>query len=288
MWYGLLEMRLPDSLSRRGFLGAGAAASLAPLRGASKIPVGLELYSVRDQLKDDLTGTVKSVAKMGYQGVEFYAPYYEWTPAYAKQVRKLLDDLGIRCFSTHNSPKSFEPAGIDKAIELNQTLGSKFIVMASAGRVEGLDGWKGVAEKLTSGAAKMKTAGLRAGYHNHQPEFMQVEGTRPMEILAKNTPKDFMLQLDVGTCVQAGSDPVAWIQANPGRVNSLHCKDWSPDPAKGYKVLFGEGVAPWKKIFDAAESTGGAEYYLIEQEGSGYSPFETAERCLAAYRKLRA
>jgi sugar phosphate isomerase/epimerase len=95
-----------------------------------------------------------------------------------------------------------------------------------------------------------------------------------------------MLQFDVGTCVEMGSDPVAWIEENPGRINSLHLKDWNKE--KGYRALFGEGVAPWKQIFAAAEKTGGIEYYLIEQEGSEYSEFETAERCLATYKKMQA
>jgi sugar phosphate isomerase/epimerase len=89
-------------------------------------------------------------------------------------------------------------------------------------------------------------------------------GQRPIEVLAANTSKNVMLQLDVGTCLEAGYDAVAWIKKNPGRINSMHCKDWSPEPSKGYRVLFGEGVAPWKKIFTAAEKTGGLEYYLIE------------------------
>jgi sugar phosphate isomerase/epimerase len=101
-----------------------------------------------------------------------------------------------------------------------------------------------------------------------------------MEVLASGTPKDVMLQLDVGTCIEAGSDPVAWIKANPGRIRSIHCKDWSPDPDKGYRVLIGEGVAPWKKIRQAAETVGGVEYYLIEQEGSRFPELETARRCL--------
>ncbi|HEU0142155.1 MAG TPA: sugar phosphate isomerase/epimerase, partial [Bryobacteraceae bacterium] len=99
------------------------------------------------------------------------------------------------------------------------------------------------------------------------------------------TEKSVVLQLDVGTCLEVGSDPVAWIRKNPGRIASIHLKDWSPD--RGYKVLFGEGAAPWKKIFEAAEQTGGVEQYLIEQEGSDYPPMETADRCLANFRKLR-
>jgi len=275
-----------DALSRRSFLALAAAAPFA--RGATRIPVGLELYSVRNELKQDLMGVVRAVAKMGYENVEFFSPYFEWTPAYAKEVRKLLDDLGVTCYSTHNSSSSFDAANITKAIELNSILGCKHVVMASSGKVVGLDGWKAVAERLNEAAVKMKPSGLRAGYHNHQTEFTPLEGVRPIEVLAKNTTKDIMLQLDVGTCIHAGSDPVAWIQQNPGRINCIHCKDWSPDPAKGYRVLFGEGAAPWKKIFEAAEKTGGVEYYLIEQEGSAYPPIETAERCLAMFRKIHS
>src|SRR5262249_30729573 len=152
-----LAMTISRTISRRSFLTIAAAAPLASaLPPSRRIPLGLELYSVRNELKQDLMGTVRAVAKMGYEGVEFYAPYFEWTPGYAKDVRKLLDDLGIRCFSTHNSAKSFEPESLPHAIEINQIIGSKFIVMASAGKVENLDGWKEVAERLNQGAEKMK------------------------------------------------------------------------------------------------------------------------------------
>ena len=149
----------------------------------------------------------------------------------------------------------------------------------------GLDGWKKVGDTLTTACEKFRPAGLRGGYHNHQTEFQPLEGKRPIEVIAANTPKDFMLQLDVGTCVEVGSDPVAWIKANPGRINCLHCKDWAP--GEGYQVLFGEGESPWKAIFAAAESVGGVEYYLIEQEGSRFPPLETAQRCLDAWKKMR-
>lgn len=281
------------SLTRRSFLAWAGAASLAYAvpAAAKRVPVGLELYSVRDELAKDLMGTVRRVAKMGYETVEFYSPYYQWTPEYAKEVRKLMDELKIHCLSTHNSPQSFTPEGIQKAIDLNQILGSKHIVMASAGRVTTLDGWKGVAEQLTKAQEKLKPLGMRAGFHNHKLEFVPLEGKRPMEVLAANTPKDVTLQLDVGTCVDAGVDPVAWIKANPGRIRSMHCKDWAPGgekDEKGYRVLFGEGAAPWKQLFDAAEKTGGIECYLIEQEGSRFTSLETAERCLANYKKLRS
>lgn len=286
------------SFSRRSFLALAGTASAAavtlnsfPAFAAKRIPVGIELYSVRDELAKDLPGTVRAVAKMGYEVVEFFSPYYQWTPEYAKEVRKLLDDLKIKCLSTHNGANAFTPEGLGKAIELNQILGSKTIVMASAGRVQGIDGWKGVAEKLTAAQEKLKPLGMHAGFHNHKMEFMPIDGKRPMEVLAANTPKDVTLQLDVGTCVEAGVDPIAWIKANPGRIRSLHCKDWAAGDEKenkGYKVLFAEGASPWKKIFEAAEKTGGVEFYLIEQEGSRFSSIETAEKCLATYKKMRS
>lgn len=257
-------------------------------RAAKHVPVGLELYSVRDELAKAPEATVGAVAKMGYEVVEFFAPYLDWTASQAKDMRKLMDDLGVRCNSTHNNGPSFTAEGLPKAIELNQILGSKYVVMASAGTVTGLDGWKKVADRLSAISEKLAPAGLRTGYHNHQTEFQAIEGKRPIEVIAANTPKEVVLQLDVGTCLEAGSNPVEWIQANPGRLRSIHCKDWAPGAGKGYQVLFGEGDAPWPKIFEAAESAGGVKYYLIEQEGSRFPSLETAERCLATWKKLKS
>ena len=282
-------MKKPDIYSRRNFLGLLAAAPLgaatAAAAAARRIPIGLELYSVRNDLAKDLAGTVRQVAQMGYQCVEFYAPYYNWTPGEAKKVRREMDKLGIRCYSTHNGPKSFTPEGIGKAMELNNILGTRYIVMASAGDITTIDGWKRVAETLNKANHTMAAHGLHAGYHNHDLEWKPVDGQKPIKVLAANTDKSIMLQLDVGTCLEAGNDPVAWIRSNPGRIRSLHLKNWSPKG--GYKVLFSEGVAPWKKIFAAAESVGGVEYYLIEQEGSRYSEMKTARLCLQEYRSLR-
>jgi len=277
------------TFSRRSFLALSAILPGALRSPASaSIPMGLELYSVREVLKQNPEGTVRAVAQMGYQGVEFYAPYFEWTEAQAKQMRKLLDDLGIRCFSTHNDSAFLDKEKINRAGDINLILGSKYVVLASAKPAAGPNGWMAVAELLNFAAGQLESAGLQVGYHNHELEFIPVDGRRPIEVLAKNTKPSVMLQLDVGTCIEAAADPVAWIRANPGRIRSLHCKDWSPDAGKGYKVLFGEGAAQWKDIFGAAESAGGAEYYLMEQEGSRFSELDTARKCLEAFRAIRS
>ena len=279
-----------SALSRRAFLAAAAAVPFAASAFAQskKIPIGIELYSVRGDLKKDLPGTVRAVAKMGYKVVEFYSPYFDWTADQAKDVAKLLDELGIKCLSTHNGANAVSADNINKAIELNQIIGSKYIIVASAGKVNGADGWKAFADQMSAAVEKLRPHKLATGFHNHQTEWKPFEnGQRAMDILAKNTPKDFALQLDAGTVVEAGSDPVAWIKANPGRIKSMHLKDWGK--AKGYEVAFGEGDVPWKPMFQAAESVGGVEYYLIEQEHAGADgEIAMAQRCLNNYRKMQS
>ena len=265
----------------------------SPAKGLRKYPIGLELYSVRNELARNLSNTLRTVSKMGYEVVEFYAPYFGWTIPYAKRVRTLMDDLGLRCYSTHNHIESFTPGNtMAKAIELNQILGTRYLIMASEpDGTSGLDGWTALCEQLTTAVEQLRPHGLTAGFHNHQTEWASLDGTtRIMDFLAAKTPKEFVLQLDVGTCVEAGGDPVAWIMANPGRIKIAHLKDWAPgSPAeeKSYRVLFGEGVSPWKEIVAALESTGGIEFYLMEQEGSRYSEFETAQRCLDSWKTFK-
>jgi sugar phosphate isomerase/epimerase len=268
---------------------AGTVPFAASVLGqAKKVPVGIELYSVRDELKKDLRGTVTAVAKMGYEVVEFYSPYFDWTIEQAKEYRKLLDDLGIKCLSTHNSVTAIGPDNIQKAIELNQIIGSKYIIVASAGKVVDLAGWKTLAATFTTAAERLRPLGMATGFHNHQVEWRPVEGQRPMDIIAAGTPKDFVLQLDAGTCVEVGADPVAWIKAHPGRTKSIHLKDWGKGEGRGYAVAFGEGDVPWKPMLDAAEAVGGIEYYLIEQEvPAADGAIAMAQRCLANYKKMR-
>ena len=278
-----------SEISRRSLLALAAGAPVARLAAQSRrIPVGLELYSVRDDLAKDVKGTVTAVAKMGYQVVEFYSPYYQWTTDYAKEIRKLMDDLGVRCNSTHNDSRALTAEGLPKAIDLNLALGSKYVVMASA-QANTADGWKGVAGTLSAASEKLKPAGLRTGYHNHQTEFRAtLDGKMPIEIIAANTPKDVMLQLDVGTCVEVGYDPAKWIEANPGRIHCLHLKEWGAGQGRGYECLFGEGDVKWASVFAAAEKSGGVEYYLIEQEASRMPQLEAVRRCLENYRKGQA
>ncbi len=283
---------MEHTLSRRGFLAASPAlAAMAPaLLAADKKPtLGLELYSVRNELAKDLPGTLKAVAGMGYEAVEFFGSYADWKLDYAKEVRKILDDVKLKALSAHTGSKYFTKEELARVIELNQAIGSKNIIMSSAGGVKTLDGWKEVAGKLAAADEQLKPLGMRTGFHNHQTEFMPLEGKRPIEVLAANTPKSVVLQLDVGTCLHAGSDPIEWVKANPGRIASMHLKDWKNAPGhEGYQILLGEGYTKWKELIQTGLKVGGLEYVLVEQEGHALPPFEAAAKCLQNLKKALA
>lgn len=281
------------SLAGRAQTASAATALTAMPTKPKKYPIGIELYAVRGELTKDLPKTLQTVAKLGYECVEFYSPYFGWTFPFAKDVRRQIEDLGLRCYSTHNSFAAFTPGEtMARAIELNQILGAKTLVLASAPRTAvGAEGWKKLAGDLATATAELVKHGLSAGFHNHASEWKKIEGeTRIMDLLAAGTPQEFVLQFDVGTCIEAGADPIAWIKAHPGRIQSVHLKDWAPGTRaeeKGFRVLFGEGVTPWKEILATVEAVGGVEFYLMEQEGSRYSEYETAEHRLATWIKMR-
>jgi sugar phosphate isomerase/epimerase len=251
-----------------------------------KVPIGLEMFTLRAEEEKDRMATLQAIAAMGYEGVEFYGIYADWTLDYAKDVRKQLDSLELRCFSTHTRRGDFASHAFPKVIDLNQILGSRHVIMAHSEKVEGEDGWKRLAETLTSAHETLRAVGLSGGFHNYPIEFRSIGNTRPIDILTANTPKDFGFQLDTVGPLQAGADLVAFVKANPGRIKSYHLKDWAPGEGGG-RVLLGEGTGPWKALFDVAETIGGVEYYLIEQEGSRFTPMETARRSLEALRALR-
>jgi sugar phosphate isomerase/epimerase len=287
----ILCRSMSANLSRRAFSTFVTASplwatALYAKSGGKKVPVGLELYTVREELKKDEAGTLAAVAKMGYECVEFYAPYSEWTTDHAKEVRKQLDSLNLKCYSTHNGAASFTPEGLSKAAELNSILGSKYVIMASPGKVSSLDDWKRIADTLNKADKQFSKHQLHAGYHNHIDEWKPENGVVPLEVLASNTEKSVVLQLDVGHCVAAGGDPVAWINAHPGRIRSMHLKDWST--AKQFDLLIGEGAVKWPALLQAAEKKGGVEYYLIEQEGGPYTEMEAADRSLVAFKNVKA
>jgi sugar phosphate isomerase/epimerase len=267
-------------LSRRRFvlLSAASATALRAQTG-KRIPIGLQQTAVGRNIQQDLTGTLRAVAKMGYDIIELSAnTFMTWTPEKAKEVRSLLDEIHLRCRSTHNEIVSFSGDGLSKSLELNQILGSNTLVSVR-GPGTTLDAWKRFSDQLSQAAGRIRAAGMTLGFHNHDVEFKPVEGTRPMDILAAN--RDITsFHLNIGLCLKGGGDPIAFMKQCPGRIQSLLVQDY-------------QGQARWKQIFAAAEDAGGLEFYLLQRtdglflvERQGNDLLDFAAKDLEYFRQL--
>jgi sugar phosphate isomerase/epimerase len=268
--------------TRRQF-AALAAVSLTAARAQAKTPpIGLQQTAVSRNIQEDLSGTLRAIAGMGYDIVEFSAgTWAKWSPAEAKNVRSQLDALKLRCRSTHNEIASFTGDGLAKALEINRIVGSDTIVSVRGPGVQTLDAWKKFNGQLSAAADRIRSAGMTLGFHNHDVEFKFVEGTRPIDLLAAN--KDIAsFHLNLGLCLKGGGDPIAFIRQCPGRIQSVLCQDF-------------EGKARWKETFAAAEGVGGLQFYLIQRtDGLSLVPREGtdlldfARKDLEYFRQLRS
>jgi len=278
--------------SRRDFLMAaavGAGAGLIRLDGVGapvtqaaapkkKIPVGVQLYSVREQAAKDLPGVLEAIGKMGYKGVEF-AGYYGWD-AKPKELRKLLDANGLRCCGTHTGLETVTGDKLQATAELHATLGNTFLIVPSI-QAEGAQGWLDMAGKFNDIAAKAKDLGMRVGYHAHAGDFQKFEGKTTWEIFFDNTGPDVIMQLDTGNCLQGGGDPVAILKKYPGRSASVHVKEFGGPEA----AVIGQGVVAWNDVFQVCETTGGTVWYVVEHE-VGADPMGSIKGCLDGLRKM--
>ncbi len=249
----------------------------------SPLPVALQLYSVREDCKRDLAGTLKAIKEIGYDGVEIYAAQYEIP---AKELRKLADDHGLKVIGSHTPFRAVQPEELERTIEYNQILGNPNIIVPSlpAERRSTRQGWIDTAKFLSDLAAQLKERGLRTGYHNHAFEFQPLEGELPWDTLATHSSQEVILQLDIGNAAHGtGVDPVPFIGKYPGRSITVHVKDHS---ATNDKALVGEGDIRWDEVFRLCETVGGTEWYIVEQESYAYPPLECVRRCRENLRKM--
>lgn len=276
--------------TRRDLLkfGAGAAAIAATgLSGASlfageakKIPVGLQLYSLRDIISKDVPGTLAKVAEMGYQGVEF-AGYYNLK---ANALRKLLDSNGLKACGTHAGLNALKGDTLKATVEFNQTIGNNFLVVPSLPRaiMSSIASLMETAKFLTEVSERVKESGMRVGYHAHGGDFRLVADRVPWDVIFGNAGPQVIMQLDTGNCMEGGGDPVAVLKKYPGRSLTVHLKEFGGP--KG--AVLGEGKVPWKEILDICETTGGTQWYVIEQETFRHPPLESVKMALDNLHKL--
>lgn len=247
----------------------------------STIPVGLQLFSVRDDLAKDLPGTLAAVAKMGYEGVEF-AGYHGYQ---ARELRRILDGNGLRCCGTHLDVEALLGDEFARTVEFSQALGNRNLVVASLPRERASTRaqWLQHAHLFAELAAKAKAVGMRIGYHNHAVEFQPVDGEMPWDTIFGNTSPEVVMQLDTGNAVSGGGDPIATLKRYPGRAVTIHLKEYKGGHGR---AIIGEGDTRWDEIFALCEGAGTTEWYIIEQGSSKLTQLECVARCREALRRM--
>ena len=245
------------------------------------LPIGLQLYSVRDDCAHDLPGVLKAVAGMGYVGVEF-AGYYEYT---APELRALLDDNGLRCCGTHTALDTILGDELPRTIAFNQTLGNKYLIVPGLPheRTSSKDAWLETARLFDEASERAAAEGMLVGYHNHSEEFRPLDGQLPWDLFFGHTRPEVVMQVDTGNMRHGGAEPAPFLGRYPGRARTVHLKEYS---ASDPNALLGDGDINWAEIFALCESIGGTEWYIVEQESGVYPPMECVARCLQNLRGM--
>jgi len=276
-------------IGRRQFLGLSAMASCAGLLSkgyafsasgpaGDTLTVGLQMYTVRRLLEKDFAGTLAKVAKLGIKDVEF-DKYFGKKP---KEVRRIIDDLGIRSFSKHIDTATLRE-GLEEVCEGANAVGQRYLVVGwlSPEERKSLDDYKRLIEFLNRGAEICEKHGIRLGYHNHDFEFEKIEGKVPYHLIVTET-GDLSLELDLYWATKAGRDPVKMLKSHPGRFHLLHLKDM--DETKNFTEL-GRGSIDFPAIHNAAKNSG-VKHTYIEQDETPGDPFDSVKISLEYTRTL--
>jgi sugar phosphate isomerase/epimerase len=291
-------------ITRRDFLGRSAAlaAMLMARRRAFAnplgLPIGLQLYSVRQQIVQDLDATLAAVADAGYTEVEASV----WPEKSAKEIRAALDKAGLRCVSSLRGFAELHTR-FDELVSRDIELGVRFVICGDPGtRPAGtgsaphtgrtLDDWHYNAEQFQIMGEAANRLGVRFGYHNHPEELKPVEGKVPlMELLRLTDPAKVTFELDCGWVVVGDAKPADTLRDYPHRFSMLHVKDFyfakNPLKARGVRdTELGLGTIDYVPIFAQAAQTQRIEHAFVEQEGWDM-PWKDSLKMDAAYlRKL--
>ncbi len=249
----------------------------------ARIPIALQLYSVREDCAQDLPGTLEAVAQMGYEGVEF-AGHYGYP---AEQLRRLVDDNGLVCCGNHlDAIDMLLGDELLRTVEFNKTLGNPFLICPGlpAAYTSSRAAWLETAELFNQISAQVRPLEMWVGYHNHYTEFTPLDGELPWDTFFGNTVPDVVMQLDTGNALKGGAEVAPFIERYPGRALTVHLKEYS---ATNDQALIGEGDVRWEQVFQLCESPVGAtQWYIVEQESYAYPPRECVEKCLQNLKRM--
>lgn len=299
--------------SRRNFLKQSAVAIagttlltrsvFAKSSPAPKALVGIQLYSVRDEMKADPLGTLKQVAQMGYKHVE-HANYvdrkfYGWS---ANEFKKVLSDLGLSMPSGHTvlTPKHWDASKKEftdawkYTVEDAATLGQNYVISPWLDQTlrDTRDNLMRSMEMFNKSGELCKKSGMKFGYHNHDFEFSQkFDNDTVYDIMLKNTDGNLVMQqLDIGNLYNGGANASEIVKKYPGRFESLHVKDEIKAAGGGHEkfesTILGKGIVNVKEVIDLCKKSGGTFHYIIEQEAyQGKTPITSIKEDLDIMKK---
>jgi sugar phosphate isomerase/epimerase len=241
---------------------ASSQAATSPL-------LGVQLWSVKDEIKQDFEGTLDKVAKLGFQGVEFAGEFgkYKADPA---GLSAFLKKTGLQCAGAHMRVEQLNAANFRATTDFYKTLGCHRLIISMDERAASKEGSAELAKELSAlstklNAVKVGGQGMTLGYHNHEAEMLGGKGQTNWDLLAKNTPKNFIMQQDVGWTTYAGKDPIAFVNDYPGRTDTTHYKAKFVKGTDGTSII-GQDKTDWTGLTKAVRSVGGTEWIIIEQE----------------------
>jgi len=256
-------------LTRRNFLAALGALGVSVWRSASAAPphrhlerIGIQLYSVRDEMQRDVPATLARLAQMGYRDVEF-AGYFGRGAA---EIRQLLEANDLRAPSTHIG---YDPATWDRSLDFASAVGHEFITVPwiDESKRQTLDDWRRMADEFNRAAELARARGLRFAYHNHDFEFKRVENMVPLDLLlARTDPALVSFEMDVYWVTKGGGDPRACLRQHPTRFAMLHIKD-SAGPPKHEQVDVGAGTIDFASVLRLdAEQAHSVKHVFVEHD----------------------
>jgi len=281
-------------LTRRKFLqssAAAAAVSTIALSGkkawaAKQLPLGVQLYTVRNLAEGDLASVLKQVRGIGYDEVETYWNVYTHP---APTLRKMISDAGLRVPSGH-----FDYDGLSGKFDYAKELGVQWMVcpMLPQGKWDSIDIFHIAAKQFNEWGKRAKDLGMRFAFHNHDYEFRSFNGTTGYDVLLKETdPELVFFEMDCYWITQSGHDPVQMMQKLGPRVRMIHLKDRKPGfpssydmkPSSMHVTEVGHGSIQWKAVLQQAEQQG-IEHYFVEQDETPGNPVASIQ---SSYRYLR-
>ena len=261
-------------------LALSRASSLAAARSKG-IPIGFQLYAVRGAFSRDVPGTLKQLGALGYKGVEFWG--YGGTPNIyqnysASQLRKILDENGLKCCGIHMELKALAKENLDRTIENNKILGNTYLNVAAAQeKMKSDETIAELARILNDAATQCRSHKMLVGYHAHPFDFVLINGRFAWDLLFSQTRSVVNMQMDVGNCLAGKGDPIAMLKKFPGRTRSIHIKEHED---KTFESDF------YKEVFHLCETTSATKWYIVEMgdvEGTG---FEIPQEALAKLKRV--